>query len=165
MMLKLQFVFWMPDERRSVLFFSLLLKVSAYRAHSIDDRLTVSIAEIQATIASNSRIRTDLESSPSIENSGLNLVSAPLTGDNYLVWSRAVRFALGAKKKLSFIDGRSVRPADNSEELDEWIRIDCMIITWILNLVSKEIIDAFIYATSTRALWLELEARYGGSNG
>ncbi|KAL0327233.1 UNVERIFIED_CONTAM: Retrovirus-related Pol polyprotein from transposon RE2 [Sesamum angustifolium] len=90
---------------------------------------------------------------------------APLTGDNYLVWSRAVRFALGAKKKLSFIDGRSVRPTDNSEELDEWIRIDCMIITWILNSVSKEIVDAFIYATSARALWLELEARYGGSNG
>ncbi|KAL0307059.1 UNVERIFIED_CONTAM: Retrovirus-related Pol polyprotein from transposon RE1 [Sesamum radiatum] len=69
-------------------------------------------------IASNSRIRTDLESSPSIENSGLTLVSAPLTGDNYLVWSS----------------------------------------------VSKEIVDAFIYATSARALWLELEARYGGSS-
>ncbi|KAK4406634.1 hypothetical protein Sango_0669900 [Sesamum angolense] len=123
------------------------------------------MAEIQATIASNSRIRTDLESSPSIENSGLNLVLAPLIGDNYLVWSRAVRFALGAKKKLSFIDGRSVRPADSLEEPDEWIRIDCMIITWILNSVSKEIVDAFIYATSTRALWLEFEARYGGSNG
>ncbi|KAL0360716.1 UNVERIFIED_CONTAM: Retrovirus-related Pol polyprotein from transposon RE1 [Sesamum radiatum] len=89
---------------------------------------------------------------------------APLNGDNYLVWSRAVKFALGAKKKLSFIDGRSVRPADNSE-LDEWIRIDCMIITWILNSVSKEIVDAFIYVTSARALWLELEARYGSSNG
>ncbi|KAL0387398.1 UNVERIFIED_CONTAM: Retrovirus-related Pol polyprotein from transposon RE1 [Sesamum radiatum] len=110
-------------------------------------------------IASNSRIRTDLESSPSIENSGLTLVSAPLTGDNYLCGSKAVRFALGAKKKLSFIDGRSVRPTNNSEELDEWIRIDCMIITWILNSVSKEIVDAFIYATSARALWLELEAR------
>ncbi|KAL0315083.1 UNVERIFIED_CONTAM: Retrovirus-related Pol polyprotein from transposon RE1 [Sesamum calycinum] len=125
----------------------------------------VSMAETQATIASNNRTRTDLKSSPSIENSSLTLVSAPLTGENYLMWSRAVRFTLGAKKKLSFIDGRSVRPADNSEELNEWIRIYCMIITWILNSVSKEIVDAFIYATSARALWLELEARYGGSNG
>ncbi|KAK4400669.1 hypothetical protein Sango_1173000 [Sesamum angolense] len=106
------------------------------------------MAETQATIVSNNRTRTDLESSPSIKNSGLTLVLAPLTGDNYLVRSRAMRFALGAKKKLSFIDGTSVRPADNSEELDEWIRIGCMIITWILNLVSKEIVDAFIYATS-----------------
>ncbi|KAL0379285.1 UNVERIFIED_CONTAM: hypothetical protein Sradi_0620300 [Sesamum radiatum] len=83
----------------------------------------------RTTIASSSRTRTDLEISHSVETSGLTLVSAPLNGDNYLVWSRAVKFALGAKKKLSFIDGRSVRPADNSEELDEWIRIDCMIIT------------------------------------
>ncbi|KAL0403738.1 UNVERIFIED_CONTAM: hypothetical protein Sradi_2014600 [Sesamum radiatum] len=109
--------------------------------------------------------RTDVEISQSTENSGLILVSSPLTGDNYLEWSRAVKFALGAKKRLSFIDERSVRPAKNFEELDEWIRIDYMIITWILNSVSKRIMDAFIHVTSARHLWLELEARYGGSNG
>ncbi|KAL0434307.1 UNVERIFIED_CONTAM: hypothetical protein Slati_2765000, partial [Sesamum latifolium] len=87
------------------------------------------------------------------------LVSAPLTGDNYLVWSRAVKFALGAENKLSFIDGRSVHLADNSKELDEWIRIDYMIITWILNLVLKQIVDAFIYITSARALWLKRSSK------
>ncbi|KAL0394984.1 UNVERIFIED_CONTAM: hypothetical protein Slati_4464600 [Sesamum latifolium] len=61
-------------------------------------------------------------------------------------------------------DGRSVRPADDSDELDEWIRTDYMVITWILNTVSKEIVHAFIYVFSARNLWLELEARYGGSN-
>ncbi|KAL0366830.1 UNVERIFIED_CONTAM: hypothetical protein Sradi_3573100 [Sesamum radiatum] len=40
-----------------------------------------------------------------------------------------------------------------------------MVITWILNTVSKEIVDAFIYTSSSRSLWLELEARYGGTNG
>ncbi|KAL0445222.1 UNVERIFIED_CONTAM: hypothetical protein Slati_2244900 [Sesamum latifolium] len=68
-------------------------------------------------------------------------------------------------KKLSFIDDRATRPADNSNELDEWIRIDYMVITWILNSVSKDIVDAFIYVPSARSLWLELEYRYGGSNG
>ncbi|KAL0444537.1 UNVERIFIED_CONTAM: hypothetical protein Slati_2176400 [Sesamum latifolium] len=115
--------------------------------------------------ASSDSSRADVEISQSTENSGLILVSSPLTGDNYLVWSRAVKFALGAKKRLSFIDGRSVRPAENSEELDEWIRVDYMIITWILNSVSKRIVDAFIHVTSARHLWLELKARYGGSNG
>ncbi|KAL0412266.1 UNVERIFIED_CONTAM: hypothetical protein Slati_3816300 [Sesamum latifolium] len=82
-----------------------------------------------------------------------------------LVWGRAVKFTLGTKKRLSFIDERSVHPVNNSEELDEWISIDYMIIIWILNSISKNIVDAFIYVTSVRSLLLQLEARYGRSNG
>ncbi|KAL0427167.1 UNVERIFIED_CONTAM: hypothetical protein Slati_2891500 [Sesamum latifolium] len=119
----------------------------------------------QADGASTIVSRQNLDNPQSNEGSGLTLVSSPLTGDNYLVWSRAIRFALRAKKKLSYIDGRTTRPADNSEELDEWIRNDYMVITWILNSVSKKIVDAFIYVSSARSLWLQLEARYGGSNG
>ncbi|KAL0457111.1 UNVERIFIED_CONTAM: Retrovirus-related Pol polyprotein from transposon RE1 [Sesamum latifolium] len=100
-----------------------------------------------------------------LEFSGMIFVSSPLNGDNYLVWSRAMRFALGSRMKLSFIDGRSVRPSDDSPELDEWIRKDYLVITWILNNVSKTIVDAFMYVNSGRSMWLELEARYGKSNG
>ncbi|KAK4404411.1 hypothetical protein Sango_0809700 [Sesamum angolense] len=97
----------------------------------------------------------ELESSQRVENSGFTLISSSLTGDNYLVWSRGIRFALGARKKLGYIDKRSIRPTDDSEELDEWIRIDCMVITWILSIVAKEIVDAFIYATSAKSLgWI-----------
>ncbi|KAL0355010.1 UNVERIFIED_CONTAM: Retrovirus-related Pol polyprotein from transposon RE1 [Sesamum radiatum] len=115
--------------------------------------------------ASNNRSHREMESFQPVESTGSPLISSTLTGDNYLVWCRAVRFALGSRKKLSFIDGRAIRPADDSDELDEWIRIDYMVITWILNSVSKNIVDAFMYSTSARSLWLELEARYGGSNG
>ncbi|KAL0443916.1 UNVERIFIED_CONTAM: Retrovirus-related Pol polyprotein from transposon TNT 1-94 [Sesamum latifolium] len=96
-----------------------------------------------------------------LESSGMVFVSSPLNGDNYLVWRRAMRFALRSRMKLSFIDGQSVRPLEGSPDLNEWIRKDYLVITWILNNVSKSIVDAFIYVTSTRCLWLELEARYG----
>ncbi|KAL0434902.1 UNVERIFIED_CONTAM: hypothetical protein Sradi_0198100 [Sesamum radiatum] len=79
-------------------------------------------------------------------------VSSPLNGDNYLVWSRAMRFALRSRMKRSFIDGRSVRPPDDSPDLDEWIRKDYLVITWILNNVSKTIMDTFMYVTSARSL-------------
>ncbi|KAL0457958.1 UNVERIFIED_CONTAM: Retrovirus-related Pol polyprotein from transposon RE2 [Sesamum latifolium] len=80
-------------------------------------------------------------------------VSSPLNDDNYLVWNRAMKFALGSRMKLSFIDGRSVWPPEGSPELDEWIRKDYLVITWILNNVSKSIVDAFMYVTSARCLW------------
>ncbi|KAL0462985.1 UNVERIFIED_CONTAM: Retrovirus-related Pol polyprotein from transposon RE1 [Sesamum latifolium] len=38
------------------------------------------------------------------------LVSAPLTGNNYLNWSFGIKRALRAKMKLEFIDGTSVKP-------------------------------------------------------
>ncbi|KAL0434330.1 UNVERIFIED_CONTAM: Retrovirus-related Pol polyprotein from transposon TNT 1-94 [Sesamum latifolium] len=52
-----------------------------------------------------------------MESFGMIFVSSPLNGDNYLVWSRAMRFALGSRMKLSFIDGRSVRPPEDSPDL------------------------------------------------
>ncbi|KAL0329198.1 UNVERIFIED_CONTAM: hypothetical protein Sradi_4906500, partial [Sesamum radiatum] len=108
--------------------------------------------------SSSSRSYRELENPQPVESTGFPLISSTLTGDNYLVCSRAIRFALGSRKKLSFIDCRSIRSADDSDELEEWIQIDYMVITWILNTMSKDIVDAFIYAISSRSLWLELEA-------
>ena len=40
-----------------------------------------------------------------------------------------------------------------------------MVISWILNSISKEIIEDFLHTTSARELWKELEERFGESNG
>lgn len=40
-----------------------------------------------------------------------------------------------------------------------------MVISWILNLMSKDLVEAFISMNSVRELWLELLERYGESNG
>ncbi|KAL0456197.1 UNVERIFIED_CONTAM: hypothetical protein Slati_0958900 [Sesamum latifolium] len=79
------------------------------------------------------------------ETSRLIFVSSPLNGDNYLVWSRAMKFALGSRMKLSFIDGRAVRPSEDSPNLDEWIRKD-----YLGDLSITE------YYTKLRKLWDEL---------
>ncbi|KAK4381933.1 hypothetical protein Sango_2920400 [Sesamum angolense] len=119
-----------------------------------------SNSSIEAAVADKGCRDSDLESSSMI------FVSSPLNGDNYLVWRRAMHFALGARMKLSFIDGgQLVRPPAGSPDLDEWIRKDYLVITWILNNISKNIVDAFMYVTSARCVWLEFEARYGKSDG
>ncbi|KAL0399697.1 UNVERIFIED_CONTAM: hypothetical protein Sradi_2313000 [Sesamum radiatum] len=73
------------------------------------------------------------------------LVSAVLTVSNYLAWSRAIQRALAAKMKLDFIDGTTIRPNENTEEYKRWNRIDSMVTTWILNTISKELVEAFMY--------------------
>ncbi|KAK4411898.1 hypothetical protein Sango_0262800 [Sesamum angolense] len=98
------------------------------------------------------------------DHPGMVLVSAPLTCNNYLNWSFGVKRALRAKMKLGFIDGTSIKPSANDPHFEQWIRVDSMVTTWILNFISKGIVEAFMYTKSSRNLWLDLEQRYGECN-
>ncbi|KAL0416374.1 UNVERIFIED_CONTAM: hypothetical protein Slati_3469300 [Sesamum latifolium] len=95
------------------------------------------------------------------DHPGMVLVSAPLIGKNYLNWRYAIKSALHVKMKLEFID-RSLSKLDiNDVSFEKWIRVDSMVTTWILNSISKEIVEGFIYTKSSRSLWLDLEERSG----
>ncbi|KAL0443952.1 UNVERIFIED_CONTAM: hypothetical protein Slati_2117900 [Sesamum latifolium] len=97
------------------------------------------------------------------DNPGATLVYILLDGSNFLSWSRSVRLALGAKWKLGFIDGTCTKPVGNSDEIEQWECVDCMVVSWLLNSIQKDIAEAFIYTTSARNLWEELETRFGES--
>ncbi|KAL2240723.1 UNVERIFIED_CONTAM: hypothetical protein Sindi_0713500 [Sesamum indicum] len=66
--------------------------------------------------------------------------------------------------KVDFINETTVRPPINTDEFKRWNRIDSMVTTWILNRMTKELAESFMYVGSSRELWVELEARYGESN-
>ncbi|KAL0411948.1 UNVERIFIED_CONTAM: hypothetical protein Slati_3784500 [Sesamum latifolium] len=99
------------------------------------------------------------------DHPGMSLISVLLAGRNYLSWSRSIRLALGAKQKLGFIDGTYGKPSGNKNEIEQWERVDCMVVSWLLNSIFKDIAEAFLYTTSARDLWQELEAQFGDSNG
>ncbi|KAL2247255.1 UNVERIFIED_CONTAM: hypothetical protein Sindi_2577800, partial [Sesamum indicum] len=56
-------------------------------------------------------------------------------------------------------------PTDDANAMEQWQRNDCMVVSWILNFMSKDIVKAFLYVASARDLWRELESRFGESNG
>ncbi|KAL2237966.1 UNVERIFIED_CONTAM: hypothetical protein Sindi_0988300 [Sesamum indicum] len=99
------------------------------------------------------------------DHPGMVLVSAPLIGNNYLNWSFGITRALRAKMKLGFIDGTSIKPNIDNPFSEQWIRMDSMMTTWILNSISKNIVEHFTYTKSSTSLWLDLEQRYGECNG
>ncbi|KAL0318750.1 UNVERIFIED_CONTAM: hypothetical protein Sangu_2031200 [Sesamum angustifolium] len=99
------------------------------------------------------------------ENTGMVMISTPLNGNNWLTWSRYIRIASEGKDKLDFVDGTCLKPAYGSTELKQWRIADSVVRTWILSTISKDIVNAFLYAASARSLWLELEAWYGECNG
>ncbi|KAK6144728.1 hypothetical protein DH2020_021548 [Rehmannia glutinosa] len=93
------------------------------------------------------------------------LVTNPLNGSNYLHWSRAMRLALGAKSKLKFIYGTVHVPNMDTEAYEQYQKVDFMVISWLLNAISKDIVEALMYVKSSKQLWDELAERYGESNG
>lgn len=76
----------------------------------------------------------------------MNLVSIPLSGSNYLTWNRSILIALRAKDKLDFINGTCKKPDNDFKDLEKWLKVESMAISWILNSISKEIVEAFLYS-------------------
>jgi hypothetical protein len=67
------------------------------------------------------------------------LVSQVLNGENYNSWSRSMLMALNAKNKLCLIDGSMPKPSESSSNFKAWTRCNDMVLSWIINSVSKEI--------------------------
>lgn len=71
--------------------------------------------------------------------------------------------ALAAKNKVGFIDGTHKEPESPNFKL--WNRCNDMVLSWLLNSLSKEIADSVIYSKTAKDLWKELDNRFGRSNG
>ena len=104
-------------------------------------------------VTSNGRSAIDGPMSPYFlhhsDSHGLILVSQPLIGENYALWSRAMLIALSVKNKLGFIDGSIEKPYRfDLPLLNSGIRNNNVVISWILNSVSKEISASIIFSES-----------------
>ncbi|KAF7830107.1 monoglyceride lipase [Senna tora] len=96
------------------------------------------------------------------DHTGLQLVSISLTSSNYMIWSRFMKTALKSKNKLGFVDGTCPKPTDeNSDRFFQWSFADSTVTAWIVNSMSKDLAEAYVFTTSARRLWQTLEDKYG----
>ena len=99
------------------------------------------------------------------DNPGLSLVTQALTGENYQTWSRSMTMALIAKNKAGFVNG-TIKPMEpSSPQYSSWKRCDTMVLSWIINSLSKEISTSVIYLDTTFEVWQDLKERFTQSNG
>ena len=101
------------------------------------------------------------------DNSSLILVNQPLMGDNYHSWFRSMAMSLTIKNKLGFVDGSIGPPQEGifSPLYSLWSRCNTVVITWILNCVSKEIHATMLYKQTASEIWAILRNRFSQSNG
>lgn len=84
------------------------------------------------------------------------LLFSTLTGNDYLSWSCSMKIVLGTKVKLGFTNGKCETPTEDSPAYEQWFLVDYMVSSWILNSIPKDIIDAFLYITSTNIFGMNL---------
>ncbi|XP_075087754.1 uncharacterized protein LOC142169747 [Nicotiana tabacum] len=99
------------------------------------------------------------------DSPGMNLVNSCFDGNGYGGWRKFILIALSVKNKVGFIDGTHSEPVHGSPDLKLWSRCNDMVISWLLNSLSKEIASSVIYAKIARDLWKEFEDKFGQSNG
>ena len=96
------------------------------------------------------------------DNPGLALVSQQLTEDNYASWSRVMKIALCVKNKFGFVDG-SLPPPDPEDDLAQyrvWMRNNHIVISWLLNAISKDILPTVISYQFASEIWSDLRDRF-----
>ena len=98
-------------------------------------------------------------------NPGLSLVTQAFNGENYQTWSRSMTMALIAKNKASFVNGNIKPMKPSSPQYSSWKRCDTMVLSWIINSLSKEISASVIYLDTTFEVWQDLKERFTQSNG
>ncbi|XP_075095400.1 uncharacterized protein LOC142173679 [Nicotiana tabacum] len=79
-----------------------------------------------------------LNNSDSLE---MTLVNTMFDGRGYPGWRRSILLSLSAKKKLDFINGACLSPNLKSPDHEQWSCVNDMVISWILNALSKDIAD------------------------
>ncbi|KZV52009.1 hypothetical protein F511_43798 [Dorcoceras hygrometricum] len=72
--------------------------------------------------------------------------------------------ALTAKNKLGFIDHSIDHPRPEDLLYGSWIRCNNMVISWILNSVTRDIADSLMYMQTAEEIWTDLYDRFHESN-
>uniref|UniRef100_A0A803N1T8 Retrotransposon Copia-like N-terminal domain-containing protein n=1 Tax=Chenopodium quinoa TaxID=63459 RepID=A0A803N1T8_CHEQI len=85
------------------------------------------------------------------DNHASSLTLMLYDGSNFMIWSRNVKLALGAKNKKAFIEGKIPIPASGHKDYNKWERHD-------------EVVGGLSLVQTSKQLWDELSERYSESN-
>ncbi|CAM8930112.1 unnamed protein product [Rhodiola kirilowii] len=98
------------------------------------------------------------------EITGSSIVSEVLIGrQNFISWSKSMEIALSVRAKLEFVEGKRPKPIDPTLSA-KWKRCNDVIMTWLLNSVSKKVVSHILHAKDAATAWRILHSRYAGSN-
>ncbi|KAL5713007.1 Beta-galactosidase 8 [Ranunculus cassubicifolius] len=87
-----------------------------------------------------------------------------LDGTNYVEWSLNAQNKIRGRKRWGFISGTKVAPKDtDSEEYEAWEDENCMVKSWLLDAMTKDIRSLFIRLSTAKEIWENVKQTYSVS--
>ncbi|XP_055834507.1 uncharacterized protein LOC129903053 [Solanum dulcamara] len=98
--------------------------------------------------------------------SGISIISFQLQGiENYTLWNRSIKLALLGRNKLGLVD-RTCRKEMYGEELwGQWERVNAIVLSWLMNSVSKSLLSGIAFASNASSVWTDLQERFDRVDG
>lgn len=94
-------------------------------------------------------------------NSTLNL-SEKLNQSNFLIWSRMMHIALGARDRLNHITDDP--PPKTDPDQKNWTQKDALVISWIIDNINPDLVRQFLDYPTARELWKGLERTFSSGS-
>lgn len=73
--------------------------------------------------------------------------------------------ALIANNKICFIDGTLLKHSEVDPLFDSWIQCNTIVVSWILNSLTKEIASSVIFFDYATDVWKDIRERFSHNNG
>lgn len=84
---------------------------------------------------------------------GAVLIPVKFTGsENYGLWSRSMRIAMQAKRKLGFVLGTCKRESYETELHEKWDTCNATNLSWMINTVSEDLLSGIVYASDSHTV-------------
>ncbi|VFQ84399.1 unnamed protein product [Cuscuta campestris] len=99
------------------------------------------------------------------EGPGNSLTKYLLKSDNFDIWEKAIRNALGGRGKSIFLSSVGITKPTDEHELSAWCANHQIICSWIFNSVDESIQPSIVSHSIAYELWDDLRKRYSCSNG
>lgn len=116
-----------------------------------------SVIEVRRTISPYDLTAAD--------NSGAVISHPILKTNNYEEWACGFKTALRSRKKFGFLDGTIPQPLDGSPDLEDWLTINALLVSWMKMTIDSELLTNISHRDVARDLWEQIRKRFSVSNG
>ena len=75
-----------------------------------------------------------------------------------------MRIALLGKRKYGFVTGAYTRGLYKDELHEQWETCNAIVLSWLMNTVTEELLSGIVYATNSFSVWNDLKERFDKVN-
>lgn len=97
----------------------------------------------------------------STHNSRVVLISVQFTGSN----NYSACIAILGRNKIGFIEGTCKKEDYGTNLTDMWEICNAIVLSWIMNCVSSDLLSGIVYSSNACAVWKDLKERFDKVNG